>query len=136
MYCSDKCISKLKLKWQAVCQVLGLAHIFCKFVSIFWDLLESLFQRVSTTSKWKVVSSLYLSLSERFIRGYEYEPSIRARFMKRMNKNVWLSQKSFGFILSFSLEVYLYFYTLYILPIDSILSVCHRLFSFAAQNIS
>lgn len=67
MYYSDNCISKLKLKWLSVCQVLGLAHIFCKFGHIYWDLLESLFQRVSTTFKWKVVCPLHSSLSEQFI---------------------------------------------------------------------
>lgn len=84
MYYSDNCISKLKLKWLAVCQVLGLAHIFCKFGSICRDLLESLFQRVSITSKWKVVCSLYSSLSEQFIRGIKYECSISAKLMDRM----------------------------------------------------
>lgn len=53
MYYSDNCISKLKMKWLAVCQVLGLARIFCKFGSICLDLLKSLFQRVSITFECK-----------------------------------------------------------------------------------
>lgn len=53
MYYSDNSISKLKMKWLAVCQVLGLAYISYKFGSIYLDLLEILFQRVSVTSKWK-----------------------------------------------------------------------------------